>query len=108
MVFREPTECEKRATEFLKAYEQLAYAYESATHRYPKDAETHTRIAIEHLKKTGLDEEDLEPILEPLQEVVDETVPAWQKGVGIASRINDAQEEFLSYVPGWICSKVGG
>lgn len=94
----ERTKCEKQAEHLFEACEQLAYAYLSAIHQYTKDALTHTNLALEHLKQSGVDEEDLEPITKPLNTVV----AGGLNFVSMGSHINDAQEELKKLAPVWV------
>jgi hypothetical protein len=96
-LYGEGTKCEEQAEHLFEACEQLAYAYLSAIHRYTKDALTHTNLALDHLKQSGVDEDALEPITEPLDSVV-------AGGLNFASmgaHINDAQEELKKWAPTW-------
>lgn len=102
-------ECDKMGTELIQAYGALATAYDRANMRYTEDAKRFINIAMAHLDKTGIDKEDLESITNPLIEVIDGKEPKWQAHVGIASRIDTAQEEILIIGPNFIaaceCSK---
>lgn len=113
-LLREPTKCEILASKLFEAYEQLAYAYQSARHHYTKDAKTHIEVALKKLKETELDEEDLMPITDPLRDVIGEEVrlpkvsfiapaPYARSPVAIASHIDVAQHELLDLAPRWIC-----
>jgi len=97
-------ECDKMGTELIQAYGALTTAYDRATMRYTGDAKKFINIAMMHLNKTGIDKEDLESITNPLIEVTEEKVPQSQSPVGIASRIDTAQEEILIIAPNFIAA----
>jgi len=101
--------CDKMGVELIQAYGALATAYDRANMRYTADAKKYINIAMAHLDKTGVDKEDLKSITDPLKEVIEEKVPQGQSFVGMASRIDTAQEEILIIAPNFIaaceCSK---
>lgn len=94
-------ECQAMAEGFIKAYGHLSYAESRAVQNYIGDANKLVGMAITELKRTGLDPEDLQDIIDPLSEVVK------AKNAGptqYASRISGAQDEILG-IAGLFISK---
>ena len=102
-------DCDALGSELMEAYGALAYASARAVQNYTGDTRRFVGRALEHLRKTGIDKEDLESITDPLKEITEAKVPASMSGVGMASRIDSAQEEMLRWTPNFIaaceCSK---
>ena len=101
-------ECEKMAIGLIEAYGHLWFAEARAAEGYIKDTETHVRIALDKLAETGLDKEDLEPIIDPLNDILEKRMVIYHP-VTIQSHLDSSQEEIIRLAPNYIaaceCSK---
>jgi len=85
-------ECQNMADGLIKAYGHLSYAEARAVQTYIGDANNFIGMAITELKRTGIDPEDLQDIVDPLSEIIKAKNVGPPKYVSI---INNAQDEIL-------------